>query len=107
MKCVAEVGVEQLIPAMTNDAVLTSRVQNLVTTMFPGEEIDTDYRESASDDMAYLMDEIPGCYFFVGSNNSEKGLDAPHHDPRFDFDERALPRGAALMAATVMDFLSV
>jgi amidohydrolase len=41
---------------------------------------------------------VPGCYFFVGSANSERGLDYPHHHPRFDFDERVLAQSAALMA---------
>jgi amidohydrolase len=55
--------------------------------------------------MAFMMQEIPGCYFFVGSSNSDKGFDYGHHHPRFDFDERAMPRGAALMAAAAFDLL--
>ena len=49
-----------------------------------------------SEDMAYMMDTIPGCYFFIGSADAERELNFPQHHPRFDFDERAL--GAALMA---------
>ncbi len=49
-----------------------------------------------------MMYDIPGCYFFVGSANPAKGLDFPHHHPRFDFDEKALPVGVALMAAAVL-----
>jgi amidohydrolase len=56
--------------------------------------------------MAFMMQTIPGCYFFVGSANSELGLDARHHHPRFDFDERALPRAAALMANAAAEFLA-
>jgi metal-dependent amidase/aminoacylase/carboxypeptidase family protein len=39
----------------------------------------------------------------VGSA-ARRGLDAPHHNPRFDFDEAALPRAAGLMAAAAMGF---
>jgi amidohydrolase len=59
-----------------------------------------------SEDMAFMMQDIPGCFIFVGSANSDKGLDAPHHHPRFDIDEEALPKGAALMAAAAAEFLS-
>ena len=59
-----------------------------------------------SEDMALMMQDIPGCFIFVGSANSQRGFDAPHHHPRFDINEQALTRGAALMAAAAADFLS-
>jgi metal-dependent amidase/aminoacylase/carboxypeptidase family protein len=34
----------------------------------------------------------------LGSGNADLGLNAAHHNPRFDFDERVLPTGAALLA---------
>jgi amidohydrolase len=58
-----------------------------------------------SEDMAYMMEDIPGCYFFIGSADAARGLNAPHHNPLFDFDEAALPRGAALMAASIVEML--
>lgn len=62
--------------------------------------------ETGSEDMAFIMQEIPGCFFFIGSANSEKGLDAAHHHPRFDFDEQALSQGAALMATVASEYLN-
>jgi len=59
-----------------------------------------------SEDFAFILEKVPGCFFFVGSANPEKGLDAAHHHPKFDIDEAALPRAAALMTAAVIDFLS-
>jgi len=50
-----------------------------------------------------MLEQVPGCYFFVGSANAEKGLNYGHHHPKFDFDEAALPRAAALMASAVME----
>ena len=52
-----------------------------------------------------MMEEIPGCYFFEGSSNIEKGLDAAHHHPKFDFDESVLPNASGLMAAIISSFL--
>jgi amidohydrolase len=48
------------------------------------------------------MQDIPGCYVFVGSANPDKGLDASHHHPRFDFDEEILPYAVALVAAATV-----
>jgi amidohydrolase len=58
-----------------------------------------------AEDMAFVLEKVPGCYFFVGSANRERGLDYGHHHPKFDFDEAALPRAAALMAGAVEGFL--
>jgi amidohydrolase len=62
-------------------------------------------RTMGSEDMAYMMDTIPGCYFFVGSADAARGLNFPHHHPRFDFDERALALGAALMAQAAAEYV--
>ena len=58
-------------------------------------DLDTNYQTMASEDMAYLMQDLPGCYSFIGSANPEKGLDAKHHQPDFNFDEEALKIGVS------------
>ena len=45
------------------------------------------------------LDQVPGCFFFVGS--APAGPHRPHHSPRFAIDERALAIGVALMEAVV------
>ena len=105
MGCQAEVELRKITPAVYNDPEMTERVRGVAERVLPGAELDADERTMGSEDMAYMMDDIPGCYFFVGSANHEEGLDAAHHHPKFDFDESALPRAAALMAASVVEFL--
>ena len=106
LSCTAEIELESVTPAVINDADLAVRVQKLAAEMYPDATIATNERTMGSEDMAFMMDEIPGCYIFIGSNNSEKGLDAKHHHPRFDFDEEALTNGAALLSAAIMDIIS-
>jgi amidohydrolase len=60
-----------------------------------------------SEDMAFIMQKIPGCFFFIGSANSDKGLNAPHHHPRFDFDEETMVCAAALMSASAVKLLNI
>jgi amidohydrolase len=103
--CQAEVEVWKVTPAVVNDPEMTARVQTVTSRVLPEATIDTGERTMGSEDMSYLMDDLPGCYFFVGSANHEKALDAAHHHPRFDFDESALPRAAALMASAAIEFL--
>jgi amidohydrolase len=104
--CQAEVHVRSVTPAVINDPRLARHVQKVASELLPGCEQDTGFRTMGSEDMAFMMQDIPGCYFFVGSADGERGLDAPHHHPRFDFDERALPRAVALMSAAAARLLS-
>jgi amidohydrolase len=59
-----------------------------------------------SEDMAEFLNRVPGCFFFLGSMNPERGLDYPHHHPRFDFDEAALPLGIAVLVEATTMYLS-
>jgi amidohydrolase len=53
------------------------------------------------EDMSFFLNEVPGCFFFVGSANPEQGLHHPHHSPHFNFDEHALPLGVEVMLRAV------
>lgn len=106
MGCQAEIDLQVLTPPTINQPGIAGRVQEVARRMFPKAEVDTsNYITMGSEDFAFVLEKVPGCFFFIGSANPEKGLDAGHHHPRFDIDESALPLGAALMAAAVSDFL--
>ncbi|BAY86248.1 amidohydrolase [Calothrix parasitica NIES-267] len=58
------------------------------------------------EDMSYFLQEVPGCYFFLGSANPEKDLAYPHHHPRFDFDEAALAMGVEMFVRCVEKYFN-
>ncbi|MBI3159861.1 MAG: amidohydrolase [Chloroflexi bacterium] len=103
--CEATAEIFDMTPAVINDAKMAAYVQGIARDLLPQDALDTTYRTMGAEDMAYMMQDIPGCYFFIGSANADRGLDYGHHHPRFDFDERALPKAAALMAAAAADLL--
>ncbi len=103
--CEAEVEVELLTPAVVNDVELARRVQRVGARLWPEATIERDARTMMADDVAILMRDVPGCYVLLGANDPQRGLDAPHHNPRFDFDEESLVRGAALLTAAARDLL--
>jgi amidohydrolase len=45
---------------------------------------------------------VPGAFAFIGAGNVASGITAPHHSPRFDIDEAALPIGAELLASIAL-----
>jgi amidohydrolase len=105
MGCQTEIDLRPLTPAVINDFDAAARVRSVAARVLPGSEIDPLFRTMGSEDFASMMQDIPGCFFFVGSANPEKGLDAPHHHPRFDIDEESLSRAVALMTASALDYL--
>ncbi|MEW6718003.1 MAG: amidohydrolase [Chloroflexota bacterium] len=101
--CQVKVTVKRITPEVINHPDVSAQVQKLVLQLLPDCTLDTTTQTMGSEDMAYMMESISGCYFFIGSANKEKGLDAPHHHPRFDFDEEVLPTGVALMTAVALE----
>lgn len=54
----------------------------------------------SAEDFAYYLQEKPGAYFFTGARLSDETKVYPHHHPKFDFNEQAMPIAAkALVSA--------
>jgi len=51
-----------------------------------------------AEDMSFMQEQRPGAYFVVGARGGES-TSFPHHNARFDIDERALDVGYKMMVA--------
>jgi metal-dependent amidase/aminoacylase/carboxypeptidase family protein len=51
-----------------------------------------------AEDFAYFSQEMPACFYRLGTGNPKKGITSPIHTNTFDIDEDALKTGAGLMA---------
>lgn len=51
----------------------------------------------AGEDFASFLEEIPGCFFFVGAGGASVEGAAPHHNSRFLLDETAFDLGVRLL----------
>ena len=96
----------QLYPPTVNDRAIAELVKSVAT-----EVVETpmgvvpECQTMGGEDMSFFLNEVPGCYFFLGSANPAKGLAYPHHHPRFDFDETALAMGVEIFVRCVEKFL--
>jgi amidohydrolase len=106
MGCQVEVHVKQLMPAVFNEETISLKIQQTAKAVLPNSVLDSSgFTTMAAEDMAFMQEKVPGCYFFIGSNDSSRLLDYGHHHPKFDFDEEALVHGVALMASAASDIL--
>ncbi|MGF1515661.1 MAG: M20 family metallopeptidase [Elainellaceae cyanobacterium] len=97
----------QLYPATINDAAMAELVRSVAETAVETPAgVVPNCQTMGGEDMSFFLQQVPGCYFFLGAANAERGLDYPHHHPRFDFDESALAMGVELFVRCTERFTS-
>ncbi len=90
---------------MINDKRITELVQSVAETLVETPAgLVPECQTMAAEDIAYFLQAVPGCYFFLGSANADKNLDFPHHHPRFNFDETVLAMGVEMFVRCVEKF---
>lgn len=105
MGCTARLEFFEKTPPLVNDLAIGERLRHGFGQIDNSLEIVDDVRTMGAEDMGFFLERAPGVYFFVGSANASRGLDYPHHHPRFDVDEEALVIGASLLTAAVADYV--
>lgn len=105
MQCSAALEIVATLPPLVNDATVTEQLRAGFRQIYSDLEVIKDYRTMGSEDMGRFLEKVPGVFFFVGAANAERGLNYPHHHPRFDIDETALVIGTSLLASAVADYL--
>ncbi len=103
--CDSSIEITSITPPVYNDPEVTGRVQHVARLLLPTDTLDTQSMTMGAEDMAFILNQVRGCYVFIGSANKEKGLSAPHHSSKFNFDESILPKAAGLMVASAVEFL--
>lgn len=64
------------------------------------------YLSMGGEDFSYFAQEVPACYFLVGSAPLDREpMSVPHHCSHFDIDERALLVGASVFVQVIEDRL--
>lgn len=99
-----EVEMPPGLPAVINDSAMADVVRRAAIRTVGEEKTVPGVPWMASEDFAYFLEERPGCYFFVGSSNAERGLVWDHHHPRFDIDEESLGIGVETVTGTVLEY---
>lgn len=90
-----------------NNEELSQLVAEAVAESIGSESVVTKISSAlmGSDDFANYAQKIPGVYFFLCTNNPEKGIIQANHNPEFDIDESVLWKGVAAYAAVAFKYL--
>ncbi|MEB2299666.1 amidohydrolase [Lysinibacillus xylanilyticus] len=89
-----------------NDKEVTEVIEETVREVFGEEAIDFMNPNMAAEDFSAFQQKAPGCFFYVGAGNKEKGILYPHHHPRFTIDEESLFIGFQLFVQSTFKYLA-
>ena len=91
---------------VVNDADVTAVVAQEAIAVAGSENVKENFRPvMVGEDFSCYLAEVPGTFLLVGAGNEAQGISFPHHHPRFDLDEAALPIGAAVLARSAWALL--
>lgn len=95
----------RLYPPVINDEAIAHLIRSVAEDVVETPAgVVPDCQTMGGEDMSFFLQEVPGCYFFLGSANIDRELAYPHHHPRFDFDETALGLGVEIFVRCVEHF---
>ncbi|OKL39080.1 M20 metallopeptidase family protein [Pontibacter flavimaris] len=93
-------------PFLQNDPEVTSIAREAAEAYLgPENVVDLDLWMGA-EDFAYYTQQVPACFYRLGTRNEERGITSGVHTPTFDVDEAALETGIGLMAWVALQQLA-
>ena len=91
----AEVVYERKYPVLVNHAVQTEVLHQAAMRLVGADSVVERPPVMGSEDFAYMLEHRPGAYIRLGNGTGEDG-GCNVHNPLYDFNDNALPIGAAL-----------
>lgn len=98
--------ITQLAPALSNHAAETEKVRQSLQPLFaPGNLHSRGPKVMGTEDFAWMLGEVPGCYFMLGNGEGEfHGCSV--HNPHYDFNDELVGLGADCWVKLVGDVLA-
>ncbi|MDN4093725.1 M20 metallopeptidase family protein [Brevibacillus agri] len=97
-----EVVVDWGTPPVVNDERMSRYAAEVAVRQFGRESVAYVQPVMGGEDFSYYLQEKPGAFLFVGMGGENSKY--PHHHPRFDLDEEAIPVGIELFVQLVKHF---
>jgi amidohydrolase len=93
-------------PATVNDPRMAALVRQEAAKVVGEEGVHEAPLMMGAEDFSYFLEQVPGAFWFIGSQNPQRGLVWGHHHPRFDLDEAAMAIGMETMVNVALRYLN-
>ena len=103
----AEVSIRLGYAPVINNEEMTNFVAKNIVDLFGKDALET-IKEARMDveDVSYFLNEIPGCFFRLGTRNEAKDMIYDLHHPKFNVDEEAIKYGIGLQLKNILEYLN-
>ena len=102
----ANVNYRRLSAPLINDEKLSALMRDAAVQVVGAANVRHGVRTMGGEDMAYFLEQVPGCFAFVGSASRSRAS-SPHHSPTFDIEEDSLVIGSELLTLAAVKYLDV
>ncbi len=85
-------------PSVYNNEKLTAAAMEKASIYMGAENVSETELRMGSEDFGYYAQQIPACFYRLGTMNKAKGITSGVHTPTFDIDENAIQIGMGMMA---------
>ncbi len=92
------VTIEKGYPFLVNDDEKTQKAKKAAEEFLGKENVEELPIRMTAEDFAYYSQQLPSCFYRLGTGNKSKGITSGVHTSTFDIDEKALEIGSGLMA---------
>jgi amidohydrolase len=94
----ADLNIAKGYPFLVNDPRLTEDCRAAAIEYLGKENVEELPLRMTAEDFAWFSQELPVCFYRLGTGNKAKGITSGVHTSTFDIDENALKTGSGLMA---------
>ena len=84
-------------PFLVNDDAVTTCARKAAEDFLGAENVEELPMRMTAEDFAFFSQQIPSCFYRLGTGNKSKGITSGVHTSTFDIDESALETGVGLM----------
>lgn len=94
----ADLRIEIGYPFLVNDEEVTELCRSAAIQYLGKENVEELPLRMTAEDFAFFSQQVPCCFYRLGTGNKSKGITSGVHTSTFDIDENALRIGSGLMA---------
>jgi len=85
-------------PTVYNNEQLNDVAKKMAEQYIGDDKVEETEVRMGAEDFGYYSQQIPGCFFRLGTGNKSKDITAGVHTPHFNIDEDAIETGIGIMA---------
>lgn len=101
----AKIDYQKGYPVLVNTEKETEFARTVAIELFGETEVMQTPPRLGSEDFAFMLEKIPGCYCFIGNGDGNNEGSCVVHNPNYDFNDKSIIQGASFWAYLTEQYL--